>query len=201
MINPWEFPLPLVADSDERALLLALGKALNKWEYMEFGLSQLYSLFVGDRSWYGMREYGANGKIFRDRMDGLARVADQWFARNCNQSIEGEFNRIVIAAKGFSERRNEFAHGLVMDVKGFYFWNDQLRLCSWEQPRFLVIPAMHVVRKHDDKGMPTFGYSSYELSIMHDRIHDLEIEIAHFMNHLWPGWLHEVDKPSAPRKP
>ena len=190
MADPWDpLPLPLLGDQDDGVLFEALGRAIDRWEYVEFGLSQMFSLFTGAETWQKMREYGSNGNIFRDRLAGLQRVGSAWFIKNCNQQAEGEFDRLMTAARGFSDRRNEFAHGLVMDVSGFIVWRLQMRLASPTTPRFIVMPALHDLRKHDTLGMPTFGYSSRELQMLYERLLDLEVEIALFMNRLWPGWL------------
>jgi len=116
---------------------------------------------------------------------GLARVADAWFTRDPNQEMEGEFKRIVVTARGFSERRNEFAHGVVMDVSGFIFWRLQMSFHQPELPRFIIMPQLYVFNKHDAFGMPTFGYGSYELGLLTERMTDLDLDIAVFMDRLW----------------
>lgn len=187
MANPWDpLPLPVIGDLFETTLYEALGRIVNRWEYMEVGLAIMYSLFAGDATFAKMAEYGS-GRIFKDRLAGLRRVAAQWFIKKPDQMAEGEFDRITAAAAGFSDRRNEFAHGIVMDVSGIIFWRVQLRLASPETPQFLLVPAFHVIRKHGADGMPQFGYSSSQLALLRDRIADLEISINEFKSVLWPS--------------
>lgn len=190
MGNPWDpLPLPLFGDEDISKLFYSLGRAIDKWEAIEFALSHLYSLFRGGRTLEGMREYG-QGKIFRERADGLERMASGWFVRNCNQTVEGNFDNLIKATRGFSERRNEFAHGLVMNVSGFVFWRLQMRLARPEARRYIVMPPLHTLRKHDAFGMPVYGFSSCELDILHDRMLLLEVAIAQFAQSVWgPGWI------------
>ncbi|MBO6724190.1 MAG: hypothetical protein JJ911_00830 [Rhizobiaceae bacterium] len=185
MADPWDIPLPIVADYDESPLYEALGRAVDRWEHIEWTLSMLYSLFVGDHTFLSMREYGANGNIFRDRLAGLERAADAWFVKNCNQSAEGEFNRLMVAARGFSDRRNEFAHGVVANVAPHIFWRCRL-LSAPEPDRYLVVPPIYIVRKYDEYGLPTFGFSSFELEILHNRMQFLELDLALLMDDLWP---------------
>lgn len=163
----------------------ALGVALNRWEYIEYGLSVMYSLFAGELTAQNLRDYGA-GTIFSQRLDRLEARASAWFVRNCDQHAEGEFDRLATAARGFAGRRNEFAHGLVMNVTNTIFWRLQLRLGTGDKEQHLVIPPLHVWRKFDDGGMPVFGYSSYELNIISRRLMALEHEIDLFLSHHWP---------------
>jgi hypothetical protein len=174
-----------MGDQDDAVLYTALGRAIDRWEHIEYGLALLYSLFVNDPTFAAMKDYGA-GNIFRDRLTGLQKVAAAWFVKTPCQDIEGEFDRLMTAARGFSDRRNEFAHGIVMDVSGFTFWRLQMRLALPDTRRFIVMPAMHIIRKHDETGMPTFGYSSLELSVLQERMLEYELDIDRFTSRLWP---------------
>ncbi|WP_394890886.1 hypothetical protein ACG873_05995 [Mesorhizobium sp. AaZ16] len=199
MANPWDpLPLPILGNHDEGVLFAALGRTLNRWEYIEVGLSILFSLFAGDPSFTKMQAYGASGKIFRNRLDGLKRAADGWFARSPSQEIEGEFDKLVTAAGGFADRRNEVAHGLVMDASVFLFWREKMILASPNRPQFLVIPPYYLVSRHNDlTGMPDYGYSSIELDALDERLIDFEIEVDSFTHRLWPGqWPSAYSAPS-----
>jgi hypothetical protein len=188
MPNRWDpLPLPLLPDADEAVLFEALGRALERWECVENSLAFTYSLFVEDVTFRKMREYGANGRIFAERMNGLKRAARAWFVKNPSQDIEARFDQIALAAIGFADRRNEFAHGIVMDVAQFLFWRSQLTMAPRARPWLLLVPGLHVVRKHDATGMPTFGYSSNELNIIFDRLVGLEAEIDQFKRTVWPA--------------
>ncbi|MER8822632.1 hypothetical protein NKH70_22915 [Mesorhizobium sp. M0991] len=189
MSNPWDpMSFPLMGDHDDSTLFEALGRALDKWEFVEFGLAMLYSLFVGDQSFAKTQEYGG-GKIFRERLAGLQRVAEAWFVNFPSQQLEGEFDKLTTAARGFSDRRNEFAHGLVMDVRPVMFWRSKMTLASPNLPQFIVGPPLYLGRKHDLTGMPTFGYSSIELELIYDRMTEFELEVDRFIRTLWPSAL------------
>ena len=183
---PWDpFPLPLLGDPHDSVLFEALGRALERWEQVELGLSFMYSLFVGDPTFHRMRDYGA-GKIFRDRLTSLRLASDAWFIRNSNQAMEGRFDRLASAAEGFADRRNEIAHGLVVDVRGITFWHATMTLASPRSPHFLLVPPLHYLRKHDETGMPKYGYSSAELNALRRHLEDLEVAIHRFKSDLWP---------------
>lgn len=188
MANPWDqLPLPIIGDLYDTALYEALGRLVNRWEYVEVGLAIMYSLFVGDATFTKMVEYGS-GRIFKDRLAGLRRIAEQWFVKNPNQVAEGQFDKIAAAASGFADRRNEFAHGIIMNVSGLVFWRVQLRLASPQNPQFLLVPALHVIRKHDAAGMPQFGYSSSQLTFLSQGLSELEISMDEFKRSLWPSY-------------
>ncbi|MEW9838690.1 hypothetical protein [Mesorhizobium marinum] len=189
MANGWMLPLPLFADSSDEPVFMALGRAINRWEHIEFSLAQMYSLFVGDESLRKMREYGAPS-IFRDRLAGLQHAAEAWFIKNPSQGHEGTFDKLTTAARGFSDRRNEFAHGLVLNVTEHIFWRVHLRLHAPDTERYLVVPALHTVRKYDRHWQPLFGYSSYELDILSERMSNLEGELDYLAFTIWPNaWL------------
>jgi hypothetical protein len=179
-------PFPLLGNIYEETLFASLGRALNKWEYVEFGLSLAYCLFAGDASFKKMQEYG-RGNIFRERLSILERAADAWFVRNCHQEIEGEFQQIVSTARWMADRRNEIAHGLVMDVQSFTYFRVNLILASPNNTQFLLIPPFYHVRKHDSvTGMPSFAFSNIELDMLFDRFLEFELVIDQFKRRYWP---------------
>ncbi|RUX97442.1 MULTISPECIES: hypothetical protein [unclassified Mesorhizobium] len=187
MANPWDpFEFPLVGTRDESILFEALGRAVSRWESVEWRLATMYSLFAYDPTWTKMREYGA-GTIFRKRLDSLGRIADAWFAKFPNQAAEGAFQSIVTTASGFSNRRNEFAHGIVRDLRDYVYFHTKLRLASVTVPQFVVVPPLHSRRGKDgDFALPAFGYSSLELDSIYNKLLRFEDEIDLFSGRLWP---------------
>ena len=187
MANPWDpLPLPLTADTSQSILFEVLGRTLDRWEYTEIGLSIMYCLFVGDPTFEKMREYG-EGRIFRERQAILRRAADKWFTKHPNQNEEGEFDKLMEAATGFAARRNEIAHGVVMNVQGVHFWQEKLRLASPNAPHFLIVPSIHTIRKHDSTGMPVYGYASQQVEYLYNQIAKLEVAVDSFKRRLWPN--------------
>lgn len=190
MPDPWDpFPMPSRGEPVEFSLYYGMGKVIDCWERVEFGLSQLYSLFLGDRSFMSMTEYGRTGNIFRDRIAGLGRAADEHFRRSPHQAAEGGLDRLIAAAKGFSDRRNEVAHAIVMDVQTVLFFQHNMTQAAQGVPQFLVIPPVYHVRKMDANGLPAFAYSTVELNVLGDRMFNLEVAIDDYIRECWPGAL------------
>lgn len=188
MPDPWDpLPYPAHGDHDEDSLYAAVGRTIDAWERVEFELSWFYSLFLGDHELGKMQEYGgAGGNIFRDRAVKVAEAANAYFISEPDQEREAVFNRLLTAAKGFSDRRNEVAHGMLMDVRGFVFWRNKMPEASQSMPQYLWHPPYYHARKHGLDGMPTFGYSSIELGTLNDRFFELEYAMGQFRARLWP---------------
>ncbi|MER9266608.1 hypothetical protein NKI63_18870 [Mesorhizobium sp. M0410] len=187
MINPWDpFPFPLYGDQNEDEIYQWIGRSLDAWEHVEFELARMYSLLCGDPEWAKMQEYGGSGNIFRDRIGNLANVAVSYFRRDPHQDHEGALDGLITACKGFADRRNEVAHGMVMDVQTFLFWQDKMKAAAPNVPQLLVVPPYYHVRKHDSLGLPGFGYSSFELSTITNRLLDLSRAIDAFNLRVWP---------------
>lgn len=188
MANPWDpFPFPKRGDLTEDAIYIAVGKEIDHWERVEFELARSYSLFYGDSQWDKMQEYGGpGGYIFRERAAKLARVAETYFIKHSNQEHEGDFDALLAKCIGFSDRRNEVAHGMEMDVNDFLFWLDKMPDATRGVPQHLWVPPYYHSRKHDELGLPVFGYSSIELECLRRLLFDLEMEIDKFNERLWP---------------
>jgi len=198
MSNPWDLPpYPLYGDQDQAVLYEWLGRTLESWERVEFELACTYSLCVGDPEWTKVQEYGA-GKIFRERIAALEEVARAFFVRRPNQQHEGQLRQLILACRGFADRRNEIAHSMIMDVSGFLFWQDKLLLVAPYGPQFLLVPPYYLLRKHNASGLPAFGYSSWELRILQKRLVDLLIQIGDFNDLVWPRELRGSDEGMRP---
>ncbi|TIX70770.1 MAG: hypothetical protein E5V25_09390 [Mesorhizobium sp.] len=187
MSNPWDpFPFPLFGDQIEAEIYEWIGRALDAWEHVEFELARMYSLLVGDPEWSKMQEYGSAGNIFRDRIGNLANVAASYFCIKPHQDHEGALDALITACKGFADRRNEVAHGMVMNVQTFMFWQEKLKWAVPNVPQLLVVPPYYLLRKHDSSGMPGFGYSSVELTALTTRLRELSWSIDDFNSRVWP---------------
>lgn len=170
----------------DAVLFEASGRTLDRWEWTEFGLAFMYCLLRGDYAFSDMNAYGANGKIFSDRLRGLRRAAASWFTKHPNQTRESKFDEIAARAEGFALRRNEIAHGLIMDVRTFLFWQHHLDMPPDSSEQFLLVPPPYDMRKQDQQNMPSYGYSVRELDTLYFRIVELEKDIDNFKRLLWP---------------
>lgn len=160
--NPWDpIPIPTHADKTDSATYEGVGRVISQWEAVEFQLSRLYSAFVGDPDGESIQQYGT-GRIFRDRLTLLEGVAAQWFIANPSQHSEGHFERLIEQARGFADRRNEIAHGIVFPVHTVSYFVSVMNLPAGV--RWALVPPYYLLRKHDERGAPVFIYTSAELN-------------------------------------
>ena len=185
MVNPWDLPpLPTHGDDNEDVIFTAVGRVMTQWESIEFELARLYSTFVGKPDDYSaLREYG-RGRIFRDRLNDTKRAADAFFVTSSGQDVEGGFLEIETYTRGFSERRNDTAHGVVFKISGLFYFADRLDPSVRNKPQFALIPMLTTIRRHDDEWFPMYAYTSRELMTLHDSLVLLSHEISEFRLHL-----------------
>lgn len=166
MANPWDsYSFPLEADDDENQTFQAVGRLMTIWESIEFEFAMLYSIFVGGTfEENSVQEYG-KPRIAKERFDALSKVAAAHFVQIPNQAAEGEFCTLVTAASGFSVRRNEVAHDIVVAVQNMVFFQQKVQFLDRTKNQFLLVPALHSVRQFDGiTGMPSFGYNSEQIA-------------------------------------
>ncbi len=163
MTNPWDIPpFPTAGDADEWETYKWVGKCLTEWEWLEYTLGHLYSEFIGRRAEIdAIKEYG-EPRIFADRISCLAKSAGRFFIRHQNQSIEGKFYDLLKAIIGFSDRRNEIAHGIVTKI--------DFRLSSQDSSMkiagYVLIPTLYTKRKLDVRNLPKYIYTANELTVL-----------------------------------
>lgn len=103
-----------VLDATAEDTYAAVGLALTRWEIMETGLADLYSVFRGmpfDKR--VMVGFGQRYSTTVRRLAGLADAASRYFVRWPSQEREGEFKRLLFAVETLSLDRHRIAHGLV----------------------------------------------------------------------------------------
>ena len=118
MPEPWDFIEPsALGDLDKNATYAGVGRVLSEWGKIEVGLSYLYAILSGrPREGAAIREYGSKS-IFSQRADDLCRIGRSYFVSNPDQKAEAEFDKLLRAARHFSARRNDVAHGIVRHLK------------------------------------------------------------------------------------
>jgi hypothetical protein len=163
MPNPWDIELPVVPDEADTLTFEWVGRACSNWEAAEFRLSILYSVFAGGPLGKVMQDYGA-GRIFRERLAKLKAKAETHFSRHPNQDIEGKFHQVTVAAEGFSERRNEIAHGIVFNVASLRLPSNLIKLRPRKATQFALLPPYYAVRNHAP--LPLYAYSAPTLRRM-----------------------------------
>lgn len=178
MSNPWDpLPFPLLGDDDPYDLYAAVGVFVSEWESVELKLAQLYCVFVGDApDGEALWDYG-KPRIFSHRLDGLAKVAGPYFTKRHDQHLEGQFGLIYRTASGYSERRNEIAHGIVMHVGRISFFIDKMKLADPAKRQYLVVPPYHSVRNHKS-GFPSWAYNRAQITFFATRILEFGDSVA-----------------------
>jgi hypothetical protein len=111
----WEPPpFPKRGNRSCRALYEAIGRALSTWEELEARLAGLYAALCG-QSQFDDDANNAYGRElnFRNRLAELERAGCRYFVKRPDQTLEGELAWVIRHAKGYSQRRNDVAHGVV----------------------------------------------------------------------------------------
>lgn len=194
MPNPWDpYPYPAMGDAESSATYAGVGVALSQWEALEFGLARAFSHFVDDPDGEALRLYG-NGRIFRDRVSALGEVANRYFIKLPSQSREGEFKRIIDLAVRFSDRRNEVAHGMVLDVARITYFRRKMPLIDMQANHHVLVPPWHTLRQHNSEGFPSYAFNKLQLDDLAIKFHTLERHLTR--------WLGEFPlPPQAQRQP
>lgn len=186
MRNPWDIPpFPKRGDVDENVTYTEVGRAISNWEGLEFNLSRVHSALVGDPDGDAMRQYGT-GRIFRDRLKILIDSANEHFVRCPDQEGEGGFDRLVAHLVGFSDRRNDVAHGIVFPVQRLNLINQHFDKDLRDQKQWALIPPYHTIRHHSSDGVPLYVYTSVELRELSDGLIYLNYVVDLFRNTLLP---------------
>ncbi len=180
MPNLWDRPpIPKIGDPSEDVTYAHVGRLISQWEFLEFALSQIYSCFcVGLTQTTYMREYGS-GNIFRVRADILKRKAEDYFVKNPDQGVESEFDRLLTEAKGYSERRNDIAHGVLFPIHEITLFRERIKPDRLHRPHYAIIPPLYASRFHK-AGLPDFAYTSVEMGRLTTRTHRLTQRLVTF---------------------
>lgn len=185
MANPWDpQPIPESGDDNEETTYGGVGRVISAWSYIEFSLSRLYTLFLGDLDAKDpMNEFGAYS-IFRERFNALDRAACTYFARHPSQAGEAIFDQLTEHIVGYSDRRNEVAHGIVMDMKGLRIFEHDFSQDSEGRAQFLVIPPLHMGKKHV-RSVPTYAYNRAMLDDLAGALNQILVLTDRYMKGLF----------------
>jgi hypothetical protein len=180
LAKPWDpLPFPNRGDLDVRATYEALGRLVHFWEEIDFQLARIYSIMVGDPDGDALREYGS-GRNIPEKLVKLRKAADeQWFKRKPNQRREGEWDRLLDQVEGFAERRNEFAHGLVYPLTYLTLFRERTDLPDY-LVQYGIIPGYQTLKRYSASGIPSFMYTSENMTTLQERMTLLFAELADF---------------------
>ena len=170
----WDpLPFPACGDDDFKQTLYGVGLFITHWEAIEFELSRLYSFFAGDPDGEAVKRYG-KGRIFVERLDILNKAAASYFVSNTNQQTEAAYDDLANEASGFSVRRNEIAHGIVMDVARITIFQQKMPLLDPSKKHIVLIPPYYAMRFHGSDGFPLYAYNSTQLETLSSYLLRLE---------------------------
>ena len=185
MSNLWDVPpLPTRGDDDDDWTYAGIGRVTSQWEAIEFELSRLYSIFVGKPD-EEMQGYG-QGRIFIDRAKILEETAQKYFVMQPNQDLEGQLCSLMQRVRGFSDRRNEVAHGIVFQLQHLAFFRKNMDTSVRGKIQFGLIPPYHTLRKHGPDGFPLYAYTSTHLLKLEEVMRWLELDLASYRRQLFP---------------
>ncbi len=164
MMNSWDAPpFPKNGNKSSLSLYAAIGESLITWEELEVTLAHLYSsLKSGSRfDAIAFKEYG-EPLNFKDRISKLKCVACEHFIHFPDQLFEGEMCWIVANSIGFSQRRNDVAHGVVRMIH--MIQDPRATLLSFTgSPEWCLIPPMFKDAKYVSPNTPAHILTSREI--------------------------------------
>lgn len=162
MPNPWDIPpFPEQGDDEADWIYRAVGQAMTKWEEVEVELAELYTeLIEKPAELQSIRDYGEPFS-FSQRADKLEQAARRYFATHPNQAHEAAFDDMLCQVRGWANRRNDIAHGVVQQADFQPRFRDQYMREG--KQRYCLFPAFYMHRKHDKDYRPTYCYTCNEL--------------------------------------
>ena len=179
MSNPWDPPhLPKDGDPDIELTYAGVGNVMSQWEGVEVTLSHLYSHFVGkEYQAEAMHEYG-KPQTFRERLKILNQTANRYF---CDQVQEADFDRLTNELIGYSNRRNDIAHGIVRPCEWYQPGSDFVETYTW-----WLVPAHYKPKKTDLVALPSYAYNRHLMDDIGQKILSLNHRLLKFQSNLFP---------------
>jgi len=104
------------------------------------------------------REYGRPAN-FRERLTNLEAAGCRYFCKWPHQDLEGELTWVIRYAMGYSQRRNDIAHGIVR-LAGVVGIDIDIR----DEMRWCVLPPHSRADKFTSGNMPTYILTSREIN-------------------------------------
>jgi hypothetical protein len=160
--KPWDIP-PVRDKGDDKddTTYTAVGRALTRWEWVEEACGRLFAILVGAppadlEMAPAVRAYGAIVS-FNARSEMLRAAAVVYFLEHPNANLEKRFEDLMSECTGFATRRNEIAHGKVLQVM-------QEVIDGPDKPAgHYLIPNYYNPRKFPVRRKPTYQYTSREI--------------------------------------
>lgn len=180
MAKPWDIPpLPQYGDVSEDETYKGVGRIMSAWETIEFQLCIIHAVFCGDPRGEAMRLYGVQ-RVFPGRLDTLSKAAKEYIIRHPNQANEGTFDKLLEEVRGYVDRRNEVAHGVVMDITRITFFSRYLKNKSQTPPQHAAVAPYHAKHKHGSDGLPRYAYTAANLAVLEKKMLALFVRLQDY---------------------
>ncbi len=156
---------------------------------IELEISFIHNAFVGDLTFGAAQDYG-KGRIFRERLAIVQASAASLFRVRPCQTVEGNFQHLILQVEGFSNRRNDIAHGIVFQIDNITFFSEKLLANARGKRQSACIPPYYALRKHAD-GFPSYAYTYQLLMDLQRKLQLLNIKLRYFRSSLagyCDGW-------------
>jgi len=183
MPDPWDIP-PRAEEGDpsDEAICKWIGRSLCAWEEYEVYLARLYAIFSGLPMHGGdtYKAYIAGQTLnFSGRLQKVEKAGNEYFLRFPNQQDEADFSSILKQSRGFSARRNDVAHSVL--VPGLTDWDASKRdFEEWlreKHEEWWLVPPEYMQKKYSPGMRPTFSYVSADLRAFYDAFHSLILPV------------------------
>lgn len=173
-------------ETDPNQLYIAVGRAIHAWESMEEALACLYAAMTGlPEKPDAVSEYGAENKIFRDRIAAVQSAAETYFVSHPDQRREGELSQLLADAVELSIKRHRVAHGHItmwtefhfpdpLPPRGTQFVVEGTVLYRWGAPWYSMVTLR----------TDPIGGNAASIDAMHDEFGALHNRIAKFTSEL-----------------
>ncbi len=164
--------------SEEEAVYAAVGRALTKWEGLEYTLSETYEALLRAKTDGAAYGYGLL-TAFTGRY-ALLESAEQHFPFRDEARFK-PLRTLITRAEKLCARRNEIAHGIVADVhtRGWYLvpaWYN-----SKKAPR-------HVFGPEFNYGIGRYAYTAEQVQTYAKHFQALNLEVAPYRKQILDRW-------------
>jgi hypothetical protein len=185
ILNPNPFSNPIASknrDKKQADIFSAVGYALYQWEYLETQLTQLYMFFcfpegTSSRSYQTTKFSFGSIHTPNTRRTMIERAAEVYFKETPTSKFKPTVARILRLYKDASSRRNDIAHGLILNITSLHLGDKMSLEIEFEhgfnvedddnrKQEYVLAPSVHATGKRDLSGKPKYSMSSSDIKEM-----------------------------------
>jgi hypothetical protein len=161
--QPWDPPpSPKRGNRSRRVLFEAIGRALATWEEVETMLAHLYAALGGHSMFDAVANNAYGSELnFRNRLSTLREIGCRHFQKHSDQALEGDLAWIIRHAEGYSQRRNDVAHGVVRFID---MVSDPRKTLLGSNGEWCLVPPHFRETKFTASNMPKYVLTSREIN-------------------------------------